>query len=105
MDGHFQVTPERLSLAAGRLAELAARVESEGYAVRQSGAGLALATGNELASRAVSGAIGAWAATLQHLTAALHRDATALHEVAERYRAADREAERSVRQVLTGPGP
>jgi hypothetical protein len=44
MDGHFQVTPERLSLAAGRLAELAARVESEGYSVRQSGAGLALAT-------------------------------------------------------------
>src|ERR1700730_19409097 len=53
MQGYFRVDPERLAVAAARLEQLAERVQSEGYGIRQSGANLAMAAGNALAAGAV----------------------------------------------------
>ena len=49
MAGHFRVVPDRLKLAAGSLEELAERLESEVYGLRQAGSNAGVATGNGLA--------------------------------------------------------
>ena len=105
MGGHFRVVPDQLRLAAGSLEELAGRLESEVYGLRQAGANAGAAAGNGLAAGAVEGLSGAWAPALGELASALRRDAQSLGTVAARYEHADAAVEQEMRQLLGALGP
>ena len=105
MTSHFRVVPDRLKPAAGSLEELAARIESEVYGLRQAGANAGAAAGNALAAGAVQGLSGAWTGALAQLVTALRRDARSLQSVAVRYEQADAQVEREMRELLAGLSP
>ena len=89
MQGQFEVDPGELVAAAGRLAELAARVSAQSAAVRGSGASAAGAAGNPVAAGAINAVAASWGDALQQISAALERDASSLRQVAQRYVEAD----------------
>jgi WXG100 family type VII secretion target len=105
MQGHFRVDPERLAVAAARLDQLAERVQSEGYGIRQSGANLAVAAGNGLAAGAVRGTTGSWASALNDLAAALRRDGETLRSVAQEYTKADEATAAGTGRLIESLGP
>ena len=96
----MDVTPEQLVSAAGKLDQLASRVDSERDGVRNASANANLASGNLLAQGQIDDAARAWTTVLHMLADKLRQDARNLRAVASLYGQNEAQIQGKLKQLL-----